>query len=77
MVCQLQFIMESKVAVFDMSASIDVNDFDLVEVNVNDETSEMTQVAQQTSNDVQVTYAAKNGEVLENDLQVLAVNDVI
>ncbi|KAG5858398.1 hypothetical protein JTB14_012969 [Gonioctena quinquepunctata] len=43
--------MESEVAVFDMLASIDVNNFVQVEVLVNDETGEMGEVVEQVGGD--------------------------
>ncbi|KAG5867737.1 hypothetical protein JTB14_010147 [Gonioctena quinquepunctata] len=50
--------MESEVAVFDMLASIDVNNFVQVEVLVNDETSEMGEVVAQVDDE-----AVENGGV--------------
>ncbi|KAG5870850.1 hypothetical protein JTB14_029556 [Gonioctena quinquepunctata] len=43
--------MESKVAAFEMLASIDVNNFIQVEVLVNDETGEMGEVVEQVAGD--------------------------
>ncbi|KAG5871300.1 hypothetical protein JTB14_030422 [Gonioctena quinquepunctata] len=39
--------MESKVQIFDMLASIDINNFDLIEININEETGEMAEVVEQ------------------------------
>ncbi|KAG5862019.1 hypothetical protein JTB14_013194 [Gonioctena quinquepunctata] len=52
--------MESEVAVFDMLASIDVNNFVQVEILVNDETGEMEEVVKQVGGEDE---AVENGGV--------------
>ncbi|KAG5875841.1 hypothetical protein JTB14_012961 [Gonioctena quinquepunctata] len=68
--------MEIKVQLFDMLASIDINNFDLIEVNINEETEEMAEVVEQVGGDDSEADANENGEVLGND-QLAFVDDNI
>ncbi|KAG5888859.1 hypothetical protein JTB14_031417 [Gonioctena quinquepunctata] len=68
--------MESEVQMFDMLASIDINNFDLIEVNINDEIGEMAEVVGKVGGNDKKTVADKNGGVSE-DNQLPAVDDDI
>ncbi|KAG5872500.1 hypothetical protein JTB14_025033 [Gonioctena quinquepunctata] len=59
--------MEGKVQIFDMLASIDINNFDSFEVNINEETGEMAEVVEQVGVEDSEADANENGEVLGND----------
>ncbi|KAG5888189.1 hypothetical protein JTB14_027003 [Gonioctena quinquepunctata] len=59
--------MEGKVQILDMLASIDINNFDLIEVNINDETGEMAEVVEQDGVEDSEADANENGAVLGND----------
>ncbi|KAG5866822.1 hypothetical protein JTB14_016552 [Gonioctena quinquepunctata] len=61
---------------FDMLASIDINNFDLIGININEKTGEMAEVVDQVGGNDQEAVANENGDVLEND-QLPAVDDDI
>ncbi|KAG5860803.1 hypothetical protein JTB14_034486 [Gonioctena quinquepunctata] len=68
--------MESKVQIFDMLASIDINNFDSIGININEETGEMAEVVEQVGGNDSEAGANENGEVLGND-QLAFVDDDI
>ncbi|KAG5865776.1 hypothetical protein JTB14_000202 [Gonioctena quinquepunctata] len=59
-----------------MLASIDIKNFEKIEINISGETGEMAEVVEQVGRYDQEAVANENGEVLKND-QLPAVDDDI